>query len=87
MSEPQTEAPKTYAPPIEGGELTDMEAMQELKKYQLKADSEGLTAQETERAVSLVRMLRRTTAGPAAVKTAKAKKETYKSKSLDDLIG
>lgn len=84
-----SEAPeiKTYAPPIDDPELTDFEALQELKTLQQKAIAEGLTAEETERSVSLVRMLRRTTAGPSAVKATKAKKATLKSQSLDELLG
>lgn len=77
---------KVYAKPIDDPSFTEFEALQELKLLQSKSDSEGLTDSETERAVSLVRMLRRTTAGPSAAKAAKSKKAEYSAKSLDDLL-
>lgn len=87
MSETPSPAPaKSYARPIDDPSFTEFEAMQELKLLQEKSNSEGLTALETERAVSLVRMLRRTNTGPSAAKAAKSKKAEYQSKSLDDLL-
>lgn len=71
----------THAPPLEG--ITDFEAMQELKAINAK---ESITLEETERAISLVRLLRRNTAGPSEAKKAKSKKADYASKSIDDLL-
>lgn len=71
--------------PAEEVTLTPDAAMLELKELQ-KIPSEDQTDEQIRRGIALCRVIRRTTAGPAAPKTPKSKAAKYAAMDLDDLF-